>query len=554
MRKETCDILIVGGGAAGLIAAAASSGLDTLIVEKSDVVGGTTALSGGTLWIPANPVSRALGVKDNKRLGKQYLDTALGPSGEEHVGAFPGRRDTFLTKGPEMVSFLQNQGFKWSKRVSTFPDYYPKLQGVLPSGGRTLDPALFDVGSLGEWCSYLAPSEGSLLVFRFQDLRVLTRPYASLRDFLEVCWMALKAKFYDLYCRSPVSMGGSLVAQLLNICRKHGNVRVYKETSLVKLVTENGVVTGGVLRQGGSDIEVRAKRGVLLTTAGFARSQKLRDNHIGKPTNTQWSLTRRGGDTGTALQVGKSLGVVTACLNKLWGIPIMKDPITGATTSALFELSKPHSIVVNQLGVRYFCESQPYGDIVDSMFKRGRKTPRTWLILDQNYRKKYTIGSLNPRKDSKNAIDSYRLFKADGLTELARQIGVSPETLEHTIERWNLMCETGRDLDFNRGSDEYQRFIGDPNVRPNSNMGPIHNGPFYAIEIYLGDAGTRGGLLTDRYARVLRTDGSAIEGLYAAGNSAASIMTGTAPGAGATLGPAMTFAYIAANHMKSGAD
>lgn len=550
MRHETCDILIVGAGAAGLTAAATSSGLETLVVEKNDVAGGTTALSGGTVWIPGHGLSELSGSED-KSLGKQYMDAITSQAKDPDDVSASSRRDMFLSKGAEMVSFMVKQGFRWSQTPSTFPDYYSDLPGAKTSGGRTLNPSVFDARILGDWYDFIQVADNAPFVAKFEDLGISSRPRASLKDLLKNWWMALKGIFYRVYLREPVTMGLSLTAQLLSICRSHGNVRLYTQTRLVKLVPENGAIIGAILSKAGSEIEVRARMGVLLTTAGYARNQKLRAKHIGKSTDAEWSLTCRGGDTGIALRVGRTIGAATSQLDKIWGIPTMRDPLSGATIPAPFELAKPHSIVVNQFGNRYFCESRPYGEIVDAMLKRG-KLIRNWLILDQNYRKKYSLGSLSPCRDAESAVNARRLFKADNIPELAKQIGMNHEALQHTVEQWNEMCKTGRDFYYKRGADAYQQFLGDPNMQLNFNMGPIHTAPFYAIEVFAGDAGTRGGLTTDNYARVLDKDGRVIQGLYAAGNAAASIVTGKSPGAGATLGPAMTFAYIAANHMMSG--
>ncbi|POR34246.1 FAD binding domain-containing protein [Tolypocladium paradoxum] len=544
MRTEKCDLLIVGSGAAGLAAAAASRGLDTLVVEQAATVGGTSSYSGGCMWIPGNCVSRDQGVEDSVELGRLHLDALHGPPRDDQPESSAARRDALLHAGPEMVSFLRTLGFKWSKEKSSFPDFHPDLPGACASGGRTLDPAVVDVSPrlLGPWTSYVACSSNTLPVARFEDFRPLTRPLSSLGAFLTVCWMVLKLTLLKMM-RSPVSMGNSLVAQLLSICWKNGNVRIYRKTELISLVTDNGVVVGGILQQGDTQIKVQAS-GVLLATAGFARNQAMRDSFLPKPTSSNWSLSNPCGDTGTALRVCKPVGAATASLDKVWGISTMEDPVTGSLTTCCFEMARPHAIVVNQDGNRFVCESEPFVDIVDSMLQGGKATWPAWLIVDWNYRKRYTLGSLQPRASSS------RLITGDSISALALKIGLSAEKLEATISRWNAMCQTGEDQDFGRGKDAYHRYIGDPDKKPNPNMGPLSAPPFSAIEIYPGDAGNRGGLLTDEHARVIKTDGSVIQGLYAAGNASATVMTGGSPGAGGTLGPAMTFAYIAANHVK----
>jgi succinate dehydrogenase/fumarate reductase flavoprotein subunit len=570
--SQPCDILIVGSGAAGLAAAAATSPeLDALVVEKCGVVGGTTALSGGTLWVPANSISRAQGAEDSLELGRRFLDETaaqgvLSPRDKDDDDTtYAARRDAFLETGPQLVDYLCAQGFRFSSKTSTYPDYQPDLPGALAGGGRTLDPDVFDAGVLGDWTDHMAPFLGfaktmPTIVPRFQDFRVLTRPRASILDALTVAWMRLKTWVVRRLRQAPVSMGLSLIAQLLDVCRRRRNVRVWRGTALVRLVVSSaGAVTGAVVRRTGDDgveaeVEIAARRGVLLAVAGFAQNQERRDRHLRIPTSTAWSLAQPGGDTGIALQLGEGLGAATAHLDKVWGIPTMRDPLTGALTFALFELTKPHAVVVSQRGARFFNEAVPYGSAVEAMYRQGEALSRAWLVVDQVYRSKYTIGSLGPGQDAGPAIDAGRLFAAATLPALAELIDVSPEKLEGTVDRWNTMCSEGKDLDFGRGDDAYQRYVGDPNVGAGGNrsMGPIRRGPFYAVEIFPGDAGTRGGLLTDEHARVLRRDGGApIEGLYAAGNSTVSIVTGSSQGAGVTLAPAMTFGYIAARHMAS---
>ena len=549
MAENICDILVIGSGAAGLTAAATSRNSDILLIEQSETIGGTTALSGGTIWIPGNGDLLGLPDKVDRHLAKQYFSELSNTPNKGQNASNESRLDAFLKNGPDMVSNLRASGFRWSKEASKFPDYHPRLQGSRPLGGRTLNPAVVDAGALGEWCSLVKPPKGLPLVAKFEDLRILTRPFASMRDFLQCCWMAIRGKVYYLLNRAPVSMGRSLVAQLLKICQKHGNVRVWTNSKLLELKIQDGIVIGAVLHRDGTTVEVHSRRGVLLATAGFARDRVYREEHIGSHTDPCWSLTQSAGDTGTALRVGRDVDAATAGLDKLWGIPTMRDPITAAMVSALFEISKPHSIVVNQTGKRFLCESKPHGDIVESMLDPKTGTLRSWLIVDASYRRKYTIGTAKPQNDLKGALSANRMFTADRIRDLAQIIGVDPETLDSTVERWNDMCKENQDADFGRGNDEYQCFIGDPTARSNPSMGPICRPPFYAVEIYPGDTGTRGGLLTDENARVLRKDGSFIPGLYAAGNAAASVVVGASPGAGATLGPAMTFGYIAANHM-----
>lgn len=548
MEKQTVDVLIVGSGAAGLAAAAASQGLETILIEKSSVLGGTTARSGGTLWIPGNSVPKHSKIKDSIPQGRAYLDAALGPALDSNPESSSARRDAFLKNGPTMLKHFTDRGFKCA--ISSIPDYRPELPGAMLQGGRTIDPSIFDAASLGPWYAHLSCApKGSPVVFRYQDFRFLTRPCASLRDFVTVSWLAVKSKVVNIVKTAPVSMGCSLVAQLLSIALKQDNVHIYREAELVEFIMDGDAVVGGIVQYGDSRVEVRARRGVVLASAGFAQNQKLRDIHLQKENDVEWSLTPTGADTGNVFEAARSIGAATSLLDQVWGVPVLRDPVSGGMTFASFQVSKPHSIVVNSMGDRYFSEAAPYGDAVKIMYEKGHAY--SWLIVDKRYRRRYTVGGLNPWTSSKGAREAGRMYKAGSISELAQKIKIDPSNLERTVTRWNQMCQGGKDLDFQKGDDIYQRYIGDTNVKPNSTMGTIEVGPFYAIKILPGDAGTKGGLVTDEHARVLRSDSSVVKGLYAAGNTAATLMGSYSLAAGVTLSPAMVFSYLAMSHMAN---
>lgn len=272
-------------------------------------------------------------------------------------------------------------------------------------------------------------------------------------------------------------------------CQKHENVRVWTNAKLLELKVQDGIVLGAVLQRDGTAVEVRSRRGVLLATAGFARDRAYREERTASHTDPCWRLTYSAGDTGTALRVGRDVDAATAGLDKLWGLTTIKDPITAVRVPALFETSKPHSIVFNQTGKRFLCESKPYSDIVESMLDPKTGTLRSWLIFDANYRRKYTIGTAKPQNDLKGALSANRLFTADRIRDLAEMIGVDQEMLNSTVEHWNEMCKGNQDEDFGRGNDEYQRFIGNSTAGSNPSMGPVCGPPFYAVETYPGDAG-----------------------------------------------------------------
>ncbi|KAH6867322.1 FAD binding domain-containing protein [Thelonectria olida] len=557
-----CDVLIVGSGAAGLAAAAAatSSQLNTILIEQHSKLGGTTFRSGGTIWMPANflmhsaEVKNNHGASDSKDLGAKYILSALEATQRDKNGdrllSSPRRIQDFLSQGSDMITFLRSRGLRWMDSPSSFPDYHPEFEGAWDLGGRTLDPAIFDAACLGPWAKYLQLESKGPLVARFEDFRLLTRPFASVLDFLQVCWMLLKSKFYSLRYRSPMSMGRSFIAQLLSVCRqRHEHIRIITDAKLTKLLVQDGIVVGGKVKTSDGKLEIQSRFGVLLATAGFARNQEMRDTYLRSGTKIEWSLSVSGGDTGDALRLGERVRAESCLLSEVWGIPTMNDPITGDVIEAMFAISKPFSIVVNNKGTRFFAESSPYGDAVRSMLRQPGGDPRAWLVLDQQYRQRYTLGNLKPWTNTVLVQDG-SLLTADSIHDLEDKMGIHNGLLASTIYTWNNMCDDEVDRDYGRGNSNYQRYIGDPNIKGNSTMGKIQKPPFYAIRIFPGDAGTKGGLRTNKKSRVLGLDGKVITGLYAAGNASASVFGRTSLAAGVTLLEAIQGSWAAVNDIK----
>ncbi|KAG8664528.1 uncharacterized protein FPOAC1_013867 [Fusarium poae] len=464
----------MGAGAGGLTAAVAAAAADgrrlrVILVEKEDHVGGTTFRSGGCMWMPNNFLMQENDIKDSKEQAARYINAVakLGsPVLEEqavNVDLRYERLDAFLTQGPEMMRYLRDQGFRWMAKPSQFPDYHPHVDGAVEHG-RTLDPAVFDAASLGHYQKYLPKPDGVPVVPRFEDFRVLTRLRSS-------SLYPAEASALPKGMVRPMSMGRSLIAQLLKMCMEHDNVEIWTGLELSELLLsdrDGGVIGVRVHRRGGEE-------------------------HLGQ----------------------------------VWGIPTMVDPRTGKVTEAMFAISKPFSIVVDGWGRRVFSESQPYGEAVRSMYERANEDAEAaafWLVFDQRYRKRYPIGSLKTVWQIDQAIERGLLLHSDTIDGLAEQIGVPKHSLQATVSEWNTMCHQGIDKHFHRGEDRYQQFIGDPTVVPNPCMGPVKESPFYAIRIFPGDAGTRGGLRTDQHARVLRADGSVISGLFAGGNASVALL------------------------------
>jgi 3-oxosteroid 1-dehydrogenase len=292
---------------------------------------------------------------------------------------------------------------------------------------------------------------------------------------------------------------------------------------------------------------------VLLSAGGFAKNAQMRETYERAPTSTEWTSVPPG-DTGDAIRAGIDIGAATALMDDAWWGPTLVDPATGTPSFILWERSFPHSIIVDSSGRRFMNESESYVDAGHHQYERNEQVPAipAWLIVDARHRRRYPMATLPPGLTPRSALKSGFLTKAVTLDELAGAIGVDPAGLADTVERFNALAGAGVDEDFGRGRTAYDHVYGDPSNHPNPNLGTIERAPFYAVKVWPGDLGTKGGLLTDEHARVLREDSTPIPGLYAAGNTTASVMGRTYPGPGSTIGPATTFAYIAMRHLARG--
>lgn len=544
------DVLIVGSGAAALVAAlrAHSHGLRPLIVEKTSKVGGSTAYSGGGVWIPNNVISQAAGVQDTLEDALQYLEVTIG----DLPSSTRARKMAFLEHGPRMVSFLRDLGFQW-RWTGPYPDYYPWELGSKADGGRCIEPQIFDEKALGVyWRDRVNHNPAPIPPMYLSEGTRITRLGASWGDFTVAAGVMLRGLLYRLGGQRPVLGGLALIGRLLALNLQH-NTSIWVDSPLIDLVTDdNGAVVGAVVEREGLPQTVRATRGVLLAAGGFAHNRRMRAEYMPAPASTRWTSASRG-DMGDAILAGVRAGAQTSLLDDAWWGPAMIDPQDGSSmVFAIFERSRPFSIIVDASGRRFMNEAQSYSDAGQKIYQHHQDVGAipAWLVMDWNHRKRYMFGTMLPRQENPASLASGVYFKADTIESLASQIQVDHDTLGTTISRFNAQCRNGVDVDFDRGSNTYDHFFGDPKIGPNPNMGPIEQGPFYACKIWPGDLGTKGGLLTDEFARVVRPDGNVLEGLYAAGNTSASVMGRRYAGAGATIGPAMTFAYIAMDHVS----
>ena len=554
------DVIVVGSGAGAMTSAAiaADRGLSVLVVEKSDKFGGTSAISGGGIWIPNNHYFIAKGGKDSYDKALQYIMTAGGGRADET------KVRAYLDHAPAMIKYLEDKSRVRYAVAEKYPDYYQHVPGSLP-GGRSLDPELFDTSVLGDELENLRrPSPSTLLMGKIswtaRDAHIAMARESGWR--FKILWMMLRYKLDFKWRRKSkfdrrAGLGNSLVCAL-RASLLDRKVPLWLNTDFRDFVLDNGRVTGIKVVSKGRELTLNARRGVIIGAGGFEQNQTLREKYLPQPTKTSWSATPPGNNTGAALEAGMAAGAATDLLEWAWWSPTI--PVVGEEKprGIFAERAFPGSIVVNGLGKRFCNEAQGYLEFGDAMYKdreaTGGKNVPAWCIFDAHFRFNYAMGPLMPgqimpdsrlRKEWRNSV----YWKADTLEELARQIDVDPAGLATTVKTVNEYARTGEDKDFGRGGNVFDRYYGDVNVKPNPCLAPIQKGPFYAMRMDAGDIGTKGGLLTDAHARVVRPDGSPIEGLYAIGNTSASVMGIAYPGAGATIGPAMTFGYIAAHHI-----
>ncbi|WP_084789383.1 3-oxosteroid 1-dehydrogenase [Saccharomonospora iraqiensis] len=543
------DVVVVGSGAAGMTAAlaAAHEGLSAVVVEKAAHFGGSTARSGGGVWIPNNETLQAAGVSDTPADAERYLASIVGDV------VSPERRSAYLDTGPEVVSFVQRHTPLRLRWVPGYSDYHPEAPGGRP-GGRSVEPEPFDATVLGDEIENLEPPYSApplgvpLTQADFRWLSLLARHPRGTWHLLRLGarWLAGR-----LRGRRLLSMGQALAAGLRAGLARSG-VPVRLSTPMVDLHTEDDTVTGVVVERGGQRVVLRARRGVILGSGGFEHDEQLRRRHQREPIGTEWTVGAKA-NTGDGIRAATALGADVDLMDEAWWGPTI--PLPGGPWFALAERSRPGCLLVNDRGERFVNESAPYVETVHAMYGEGdgpAENIPTWLVFDQRYRNRYMFTGLGPRQRFPGRwYKTGVAAKADTLPELAERIGVPADALSATVERFNGFARVGEDADFGRGRSAYDHYYGDPRNRPNPSLGPLDVAPFHAVRIVPGDLGTKGGLRTDVHGRVLRGNGTVIDGLYAAGNTSAAVMGRTYAGPGATIGPAMVFGYRAARHLAA---
>ena len=536
------DVLVAGSGAAGMTAAiaAADAGLSTLIVESTDRWGGTTMRSGGGLWMPNNPIMRRLGNRDSREEALTYLEASIGPVDGIGPASSQERREAFVDAVPSVVEMLERLGVRWAASKD-YPDYYPDRPGG--KVGRAIEVVPINARKLGDWQRTSRIGDAIPVPMKTDDVWLLSRAWSTPSGFIRGARFVFRTLGGLLTGRKLVGMGGGLMLSL-GLIVKHQGTELMLNSSLSELIKDDdGRVIGALVRTPQGVLRVGARRGVILGAGGFANNTEWRERYHGIPGYT----SAAEGDLGTAIEAGEKAGGALALMDDAWwgaSVPVPgKQPLF-----VLNERSDPFSIVVDQSGARYLNESESYIDFGHHLLERNRTIPAnpSWLVVERRHRQRYMFGAM--LMAGKALRENGISVTADTLEELGRKMAVDAKTFRSTIERFNGLARGGVDADFGRGRTVYDNYYGDPRVKPNPNLAPLERGPFTAVQLVPGDLGTKGGLVTDEHARVLEESGAVIPGLYAAGNTTASVMGRTYPGPGSTIGPAAVFGYLAAKH------
>jgi 3-oxosteroid 1-dehydrogenase len=542
---ESFDFVVVGSGGGSMCAALRmrAAGKSVLILEKEDLVGGTTAKSGGVMWIPNNRFMQRDGVPDSPEAAMAYLDSVVGDHNDT-PGASRERRAAYVAEAPRMIDFLVEQGIELT-RISYYPDYYDERPGG-SERGRTVVAKLFDLNELGPWKARLRPGMlpyAAMLEEAFH-MPTFNRSWKGKRVLATVLLRGFLAK---LRGRQYATAGQALQGRMLKAALA-ARVEIRTGAAVRELLVEDGRATGVVTTKDGRPWRVGARLGVLVNAGGFARNQRMRDAY--QPgTRVEWTRVAPG-DTGEMIEEMMRHGAAIAQMTEMVGFQMTTPPHTDNEALAGMQstTASPHAILVDQRGRRYMNEGGSYMAYCQAMLESPERSP-SWAIFDDQHIRRYMLATTMPgRRKPQSWQDEGFLRSADSIEGLAAKIEVDPAVLRATVERFNGFVAKGRDEDFGRGDRAYDRWLGDAYHPVAPNLGTIAKAPFYALPVYPGDVGTYGGVVTDAQARVLREDGSAIEGLYATGVSTASVMGRTYPGAGSSVGPSFTWGYVAAGH------
>ncbi|MEX2617363.1 MAG: FAD-dependent oxidoreductase [Alphaproteobacteria bacterium] len=552
------DVIVLGAGAGGMAAAivAAREGLRVLVLEKTGLIGGTTAFSGGMVWVPNNLKMAAIGLTDSTEAADRYLTATAGPG--------DSLRQAYIAHAPEAIDYLDRNSAVNLVPLAFYPDYYPDEPGAT-IGGRVMEPLPFDANILGSTFKLLrAPLPeftllGGMMVAR-PDIVHFRGIFKSLRSALRVGQLVLSYAVERIrYHRgTQLVLGNALAARLLKSLIDLG-VPIRRHTDVRRLVMRDGRVAGVEIASGGGSTVLMAHRGVILATGGFSHNGEMREKRL--PGEAGPVSATAEGATGDGLRLGQEVGgdLPADNPNDAFWVPAStftrRDGSLGVYPHTVTDRGKPGMFAVNAAGRRFTNESNSYHEFVHAMFRAANDSPAipAWLICDRRSLWQYGLGAVKPMCLN---IAPYRrsgyLKEAGTLAELADIIGVNADALQETVTTYNRDAATGEDTQFGRGGNAYHRYVGDPANQPNPCMRPVESPPFYAVALVPADLGTAAGLRTGPNAEVLDAAGQPVPGLYACGNDMNSIMNGSYPGPGITLGPALVFGYLAAMNLVRG--
>ena len=555
--SDAYDVVVIGAGAGGMTAAvvAAAEGLSVLLIEKTEFVGGTTAWSGGMVWIPVNAGMKQAGIEDSPSAAANYLASTVPETENADL------RETFLLRGPEAAKYLEANSEVRLQPVKIYPDYYPDLPGAT-AGGRVLEPVAFDGAQLGKSFARLRPPLPEFTLFGGMMVNRLDIPHLRRfgRSFRSTARSIRLVSRYALQrLRAPrgttLHLGNALAARLYASLLAR-NVGILFGTSVERLIVDGDAVRGVCVKDFSGTRPIAARKGVVLATGGFSHDEDLRERFFPSGAGPVSAASPAGTGDGLRAAIAAGASLATAIASPAYWVPASRfrraDGSEGVFPHTVTDRAKPGIIAVNASGKRFVNEALSYHEFVLAMLRDGndRENGAFHLVCDRQLLWTYGLGRIKPftwriRPYVKNG----ELIEAPSIDALADRIGVEKSALSTTLERYNAHARTGLDPEFGRGSTIYQRHLGDAGHLPNPCVAPIEQAPYYALRIYPADLGTAIGLRTDCHARVLRKDGAVIAGLYACGNDMGSIMNGNYPGPGITLGPALTFGYIAGRHL-----
>jgi len=542
----TTDVVVVGSGAGGMVSAlyADHNDLDALVLEKTDSYGGSSALSGGGLWIPVNHHMEAEGIPDSIEKARLYLQNTVGDRTPQE------KQDAYLENAREMAKWLEDNTRIEFTRMDGYADYYPERPGGLAQG-RGLEAKPMDGRNLGEARETLNERDQGApgpLSFTSGEFREIGMVMTTTQGKLTAVKVGLRSVLDLLRGVDSLTMGAALIGRL-RWSMQDRTIPLWLNSPFESFVVEDDRVVGVVTDTAHDGrVTVRAERGVILAAGGFAHNEELREEYQESPITTQWTVANEGNTGDTIIAGMEELDAAVDLMDDAWWGPVSLPPGDDPMFHVA-ERNQPGAIMVNGQGDRFTNEAASYVDVGHDMYEHHTEdNPHipAYFIMDQRFRNKYVFEQLMPRQSFPDEyVESEYVTRADSLAELAEQLGLPAESLVETVKEFNEYARRGEDPDYHRGDSAYDRYYGDPSHGPNPCLGTIAKAPFFAVEFWPGDLGTKGGLVTDERSRVLREDGSWIEGLYATGNNSASVMGHTYPGPGSTLGPTTTFGYLA---------